>query len=67
MTHGSKFSASSVTVDGGLERGQSGMAVNESNAISVDTLASGAFDEAPASDIGFFGISSITILVSSKL
>lgn len=45
---------------------QSSTAVTEDNAIDVDVLASGAFDEAPASDIGFFGMSSNAILLSSN-
>lgn len=58
MSQDSQSSPSSVAAGSQSKSGQSSSAVTEHSAISVDALASSAFDEAPASDIGFFGMSS---------
>lgn len=62
----SELSPSSIIVGSHLRRGQSGTAITEGDPIGVDALASGAFDEAPAADIGFFGMPSNAILSLSK-
>lgn len=64
--HDFEFSPSSAAVTRHSQRGQSGTSITEGDPISVDALASGAFDEAPASDIGFFGMPSNAILLPSK-
>jgi len=46
---------SPAVVSSSSRTGQSIAAVTDGDEIGVDALASGAFDEAPASDIGFFG------------
>lgn len=61
MSQDSQSNPSSVAAGNQSKSGQSGNAVTEHSAIGVDALASGAFDEAPASEIGFFGVSSNAI------
>lgn len=56
MSQDSQSGRSFVAAGSQSKSSQSGNAVTEHNAVGVDALASGAFDEAPASDIGFFGM-----------
>lgn len=66
MSQDSQSSPSSVAAGSQSKDGQSGNTAAEHSAIGVDALASSAFDEAPASDIGFFGMSSKAILLFSN-
>lgn len=58
MTQISEAGPSSPAISSTSRIGHRNASITEANDIGVDTLASGAFDDTPASNIGFFGSSS---------
>lgn len=66
MSQDSQSNPSSLAAGSQSKNGQSGNTAAEHSAIGVDALASSAFDEAPASDIGFFGRSFNAVRFSSN-